>query len=93
MLILETVRIEVQVTHGRGGIGEFVNDHVCCQFETAYQLVLQSHQSPSINIREPHPASSTLTSLSLAAPANNLVSLCLQLTKATVLAESSLYLI
>ena len=61
-------------------------DHVCHQIEKAYQLVLQSRQSPSIT--QPS-ASTTLTSLSpLAVLAKTLVSLLLQL-----LAESSLYLI
>ena len=67
---------------------------VRCQFETAYQLVLQSFQSRSIKIWQPHLASLTLTSPSpLAAPANTLVSLCLLLTKATVLAQSSSHFI
>ena len=38
-------------------------NHVHRQFEMAYQLVLQSHQSPGSNIRYHHLASSASTSL------------------------------
>ena len=30
---------------------ESTPDHICCQFETAYQLVLQSRHNPGLNIR------------------------------------------
>ena len=38
-------------------------NHVCRQFEMAYQLLLQSWQSPGINIWNPHSASPIPTSL------------------------------
>ena len=64
-------------------------DHVRHQYQTAYHLVLKSRQFPGINIRQPHSASSPSPFYPLVAPTNTLVSLCLQLKKATVLAESS----
>ena len=57
----------------------------------AYQLLLQS--SSGINILKPHHLASPpplLPFSPLAAPANTLVSPCLELMKAIVLAESSL---
>ena len=66
------------------------SDRVHRQFEMAYQLVLQSRQSPDINICYSNSASPHPHFLSphypLAAPARTVISLLLQLTKATVLA-------
>ena len=63
-------------------------NHVCQQFETAYQLVLQSRQTPSINIHLNLPPSSPFrpsTSFLYTTP----TSTGPQLMKTTMLAESS----
>jgi hypothetical protein len=60
----------------------------------AHQLVLQSRQSPSINIQDNHtlPSSTPLPLLPLAAPVSIMVSLLLQLMKATTMVESFCFL-
>ena len=47
-------------TVGKGATGSVIHklpdstpDHIRCQFETAYQLVLQSRHNPGLNIRYP----------------------------------------
>ena len=66
-------------------------DHVCRQFEMAYQLVHQARDSLPVSTSDNLIWSSPLLLpfLPLAPPANTLVSLCLQLIKATVLTECS----
>ena len=62
--------------------------HFCCQFEIAYQLILQSWQSPvstSGNLTQLLPPPPPFCRL--AATANIMFSLPLQLTKVIVLAE------